>query len=656
VRWFYRKQGGPAYQAASVVCCGGEPQTPTHAACSTFCLIVCLLPLRSWGDDPVYNISLTSVTTSSCPFFAAVGILPGADTTGVGADNPSMDGAGRFITYTTNFQKATAFGPHDSRLAATEINVFLYDRLLGITTRVSVPPAVSAVVGSAACCEGASSSLTVANCSLTYRLAGKCCDQKPCRIGGLNPEISRDGQKIVFISDVNFEGAGIKLAKGDLEVWVHHVPTSTNHRVTYSHSKNIDEIAPHISGDGSVVTFQSKHHYATGALDGESGTGPNFDVWATKLTYGCDDPRASNYATDYDIPECCTFADAGTGLKPFGAGRQRVTLTLSPVDFSGAAMSASDLQTLSASASGCEQWQHDVLSDLACALRVPADRLAIWDPSVCASAAGKLQVVVDVLAAKFGQTPEELVSRLAVQVKEPGSPIWKGYATRYLDESQAMGLSASAVVVLAPSMPPSPPPSPSPPPPRPSPPPSPSLPSPSPPPPSPSPPPSTETVVLKLTASGSVSDYPDTSALQTSIAVNAGVDASSVSISITAASVIIIATIKVPASTTADAVQTTLTSRLGTAATASTALGITVEGDPTIKNALKTTNDNDDDTPAIAGGVIGGLIGGGILLFLAAFYTNKYLNKGPAASRPPKKETVPKGELEMSTEKQELYL
>jgi len=49
-----------------------------------------------------------------------------------------------------------------------------------------------------------------------------------------------------------------------------------------------------------------------------------------------------------------------------------------------------------------------------------------------------------------------------VQVKEPGSPIWKGYATRYLDASQAMGLSASAVFVPAPSVPP-PPPSPPPP-------------------------------------------------------------------------------------------------------------------------------------------------------------------------------------------------
>ena len=42
----------------------------------------------------------TSVTASSCPFFAAVGILPGVNLVGVGADNPSMDGAGRFITYT----------------------------------------------------------------------------------------------------------------------------------------------------------------------------------------------------------------------------------------------------------------------------------------------------------------------------------------------------------------------------------------------------------------------------------------------------------------------------------------------------------------------------------------------------------------------------
>ena len=73
-----------------------------HAACG-LCLTLPVPPslLRSWGDDPVYTDAMpTSVTTSSCPFFAAVGILPGVNTIGVGADNPSMDGAGRFITYT----------------------------------------------------------------------------------------------------------------------------------------------------------------------------------------------------------------------------------------------------------------------------------------------------------------------------------------------------------------------------------------------------------------------------------------------------------------------------------------------------------------------------------------------------------------------------
>ena len=146
----------------------------------------------------MYNLTALdiSITSSSCPFLAAVGIQSGADTIGVGSDNPSMDGAGRFITYTTNFQMATAFGPHDPRLAVTEHNVFLYDRVLGITTRVTMPPSVSAVVGSHSCCEDASSSTRLGSCSLSKRLVGGCCDQKPCRIGGLNPEISRDGQKI----------------------------------------------------------------------------------------------------------------------------------------------------------------------------------------------------------------------------------------------------------------------------------------------------------------------------------------------------------------------------------------------------------------------------------------------------------------------------
>ena len=85
-----------------------------------------------------------------------------------------------------------------------------------------------------------------------------------------------------------------------------------------------------------------------------------------------------------------------------------------------------------------------------------------------------------------------------------------------------------------------------------------------------------------MTASGSVSDYADTTSLQSSIASAAGVDASAVTVTLAAASVLITATIAVPASTTPAAVQTSLSSTLGTAEAASTTLGVTVESVPTI--------------------------------------------------------------------------
>ena len=109
------------------------------------------------------------------------------------------------------------------------------------------------------------------------------------------------------------------------------------------------------------------------------------------------------------------------------------------------------------------------------------------------------------------------------------------------------------------------------------------MPPPSPPPPSPSP--SLEgTVVLTLTASGSVNDFSDNDklSLQQWVADAAGVDKSLVTINVTAASVRITATIAVPASMSADEVQTSLASTLGTAAAASAALGLTIEEVPTI--------------------------------------------------------------------------
>ena len=84
------------------------------------------------------------------------------------------------------------------------------------------------------------------------------------------------------------------------------------------------------------------------------------------------------------------------------------------------------------------------------------------------------------------------------------------------------------------------------------------------------------------------------------------------------------ATIAVPASTTAAALQTSLSSKLATAATASIALGVTVEEVPTVAIASPADPDEDpagtkDDEAGFPFAAIGGIVGGGgALLLLAA--------------------------------------
>ena len=120
--------------------------------------------------------------------------------------------------------------------------------------------------------------------------------------------------------------------------------------------------------------------------------------------------------------------------------------------------------------------------------------------------------------------------------------------------------------------------------------------------------------MLTLAASGSVSDYSDTSSLRQAVATAAGVDKSLVTIEVAAASVIITATITVPASSAAS-VQASLSSSLGTAAAASAALGITVESDPTVTTSSATpkaltgvgaSNIEGDSDSSSMGPIIGG--------------------------------------------------
>ena len=188
----------------------------------------------------------------------------------------------------------------------------------------------------------------------------------------------------------------------------------------------------------------------------------------------------------------------------------------------------------------------------------------------------------------------------------------------------------------SPSPPPPPPPSPSP---------------------SPNPPPPPPPVVLSMTASGSVSDYSDTTALAASIASLAGVDASLVTIEVTAGSVVITATIATPATTTAAAVESSLTAALSTADAASTALGITVEDVPAVTIAAPPSAPPSPPSPALpppspspalpppagpSGGggglsiyVLIGAIAGGVVVLVAAAAAAFCMMKRPSSNVAP---------------------
>jgi hypothetical protein len=137
------------------------------------------------------------------------------------------------------------------------------------------------------------------------------------------------------------------------------------------------------------------------------------------------------------------------------------------------------------------------------------------------------------------------------------------------------------------------------------------------------------TVVLTLTASGSVSDYSNLRDLTEKIATAAGLASSLVTISVAAASVIITATINVPAALTAASVQTLLSSKLGTAATASAALGIDVESDPTMiaTEVQQESSDSGLTDGEIAGVAIGATVGGIVLLGLVGLILRSIMFK-----------------------------
>lgn len=147
----------------------------------------------------------------------------------------------------------------------------------------------------------------------------------------------------------------------------------------------------------------------------------------TRLTYGCDDTNANNYKVDADIPECCHYADAYIG----GGATSEVTLTLQ-VDLADALNRTLNTPT----ADSCAAWHDTVTSDLACALRVPANLISSSTAGTCAALSADGGAKTIAVGVRFhpgtsGPTATELKNKLVTALKDPRSQVWSGLATRY---------------------------------------------------------------------------------------------------------------------------------------------------------------------------------------------------------------------------------
>ena len=124
-------------------------------------------------------------------------------------------------------------------------------------------------------------------------------------------------------------------------------------------------------------------------------------------------------------------------------------------------------------------------------------------------------------------------------------------------------------------------------------------------------------MTITVIAEGAPNDYVDTSGLQSAVASAAGVSVSDVTISVRAASVAITAVISVPSSMTAAVVSSRLSSSMGTAASASAALGLTVLSEPLIvASNPQSTSSLGFPIAAAAGGGAGGVLMLGLAILL----------------------------------------
>jgi len=340
------------------------------------------------------------------------------------------------MTYTANFDAATIRGTHELSNLVGDINLFLYDAVLGFTWRLTKEGRVGESSSKSIeeyCCPTAATDKKRGSCSLKDEMKGYCCWQKPCAFPALNSDISGDGNSIAFESDFDLMANATENVKNGLAIAHYYIPTSTLTHITHASDRNDKSLFPSISYEGNVVAYT---HRLSKVAD---------KIFAAKLVMGCSrDMEASNYHATPDVEVCCKY----NNINPERTTGAFVRLEFE-TDLSEALRHIAFSQDVDATARFCTQYVNDVKSDVACSLAIPHSMIKIVSPSKSNPCGDWMNtgIKVELILISFGsRTDLSLKKELERQHNDPDSFLWKGYLTKTLKVAiEASSLSPSTL-------------------------------------------------------------------------------------------------------------------------------------------------------------------------------------------------------------------
>jgi len=349
-----------------------------------------------------------------------------------------MSDDGRYVTYTSSVDLANTKGTLEPIDAITGFNLFLFDRVLGLTWKITKEGPIGDAFDAEIerfCCPTASSSKQRGTCSLKDQYRGFCCWQRPCSFPALHPDISGDGSSIVFYTD--FAHADVVENNREFEIYHYHTPTDTFTAIT--DSPEPDDF-PAINYKGDVMGWTSDFDY-----DDNASIRSTNQIFAANVDMGCSAyESASNYMAAPDLEVCCEWNDGFIGPSP----QPVIVTTLQLVGDLDAMMNNVPFRSSETDEMLCEQYAMDVKKDVACALHIPEQIVSVLsdDSPSCSHITGHEDGTISVtlglhsVAYTSGvvddfPSPHSLAKALGDEYDSMSGPLWKGYLTKTLDDT-----------------------------------------------------------------------------------------------------------------------------------------------------------------------------------------------------------------------------